>query len=124
MPGSPGHNRQRSNGFDLEEHGIGNMKQLTGLVPNLGYNKIDGGTIPYTALDTFWDVDRVEILRGSQGTLYGRNTHASLIKIMTRDPEPEFTADATLNFGSHNTWSAGGALGGLISDTLGVQGGR
>jgi iron complex outermembrane recepter protein len=68
-----------------------------------------------TVLQQFLDVDRVEVLRGPQGTLYGRNATGGAVKIVTRDPSPEFSAGADLLYESYDHWrvrgSAGGALG-------------
>jgi iron complex outermembrane receptor protein len=48
------------------------------------------------------DVDRVEILKGPQGTLFGRNTIGGAISIVTRTPGDEYKADVSATFGSYN----------------------
>jgi iron complex outermembrane receptor protein len=65
--------------------------------------------------------DRIEILRGPQGTLYGRNAIAGTINSISKRPTPEWTAEvrATLaNFGTHNVE---GMVSGPISDTMRVK---
>lgn len=61
------------------------------------------------------DIDRVEVLRGPQSTLYGRNTEAGAVNIITRDPEPYDEGQVSVGFGNYGrkTVSAisGGALG-------------
>lgn len=61
------------------------------------------------------DIDRVEVLRGPQSTLYGRNTEAGAVNIITRDPEPYTEGQVSVGFGNYDrkTVSAisGGALG-------------
>lgn len=47
----------------------------------------------------FSDIERVEVLKGPQGTLFGRNTSAGAIRILTRDPQPELEASVALTYG-------------------------
>src|SRR5690606_12054616 len=62
-------------------------------------------------------VDRIEVLRGPQGTLFGRNASAGLIHIITRRPESTFGGMAELTYGNYNQVRAQGALTGPIGDT-------
>ncbi|NWH09642.1 MAG: TonB-dependent receptor [Alphaproteobacteria bacterium] len=69
------------------------------------------------ALTDLGELERVEVLRGPQGTLFGRNTSAGLINIITRAPEFEFAADAELDYGSYNETEFSGAITGpLLGD--------
>ncbi len=63
-----------------------------------------------------FDVQRIEVLRGPQGTLFGRNTPAGIVKIDTIKPSHETTVKAGLSFGSLDTISLNGAVGGSIVD--------
>ena len=54
----------------------------------------------------FMDIEKIEILRGPQGTLYGRNTMAGLINIYTKSPFDYQGTKIKAGYGNHNTWNA------------------
>lgn len=60
------------------------------------------------------DVERVEVLRGPQGTLYGKNTEAGLIHIITKQPDNEWDFTSKLDVGSYNTKSLAASAGGAV----------
>lgn len=68
-----------------------------------------------------WDVERIEILRGPQGTLFGRNTTAGIVKIDSVRPDSENSGYMTLAYGSRGTTIAEGAFGGGLSDTVSAR---
>lgn len=63
-----------------------------------------------------FDLDRVEVLKGPQGTLYGRNATGGAINFITAKPSKDFQAQASLSYGSFDTISGEAAIGGPISD--------
>jgi iron complex outermembrane receptor protein len=63
------------------------------------------------------DIERVEVLRGPQGTLYGRNTLAGAIKFITRTPGDDAWFDASIGAGNFDQMRAGFSLGGPIGDS-------
>ena len=65
-----------------------------------------------------WDLDRTEVLRGPQGTLFGRNTPAGIVKFEPRKPRQAPDASVRLSYGRYGTIDAKAAVGGGISDTL------
>ncbi len=50
----------------------------------------------------FLDIDKIEVLRGPQGTLYGRNTMGGLIKVYTQDPKALFSGYIKTDYGNYN----------------------
>lgn len=56
-----------------------------------------------SALIFFNDIERVEVLKGPQGTIFGRNTSAGAISIVTKKPEDRFTTTANFDFGNYGS---------------------
>jgi iron complex outermembrane recepter protein len=114
----------------IENYQIGSLPDISGLVPNFfmpDYGSkltspvyIRGiGTrintpsvglyvdnIPYFEKSAFnfdfFDLERIEVLRGPQGTLYGRNTMGGLVNIFTTDPSSERHTSLRLSYGNYN----------------------
>ena len=68
-----------------------------------------------------FDLDRVEVLRGPQGTLFGRNTPAGIIKFDTRRPTQEAEGYVSASYGSFGTTTIEAAAGGGLSDTMSAR---
>ena len=65
----------------------------------------------------FNNVERIEVLKGPQGTLFGRNATGGVIQIITRDPEHTPKLEASVGYGSHNTVEANAyATAGIAPD--------
>jgi iron complex outermembrane recepter protein len=119
-------------GRQLQDSGVNDTLALTTITPGLKMDKVGGFAIPairgittaYTApggdlnvavyLDGVYqastngntfdlpDVDRIEVLKGPQGTLFGRNATGGAIQIFTRDPSYEITGELTAGYGNLN----------------------
>jgi outer membrane receptor protein involved in Fe transport len=68
-----------------------------------------------------FDLERVEVLKGPQGTLYGRNTTAGVVNAITRGPGQEFDGFADARIAAFDYRAFEGAVGGPISDKLGLR---
>jgi iron complex outermembrane receptor protein len=67
------------------------------------------------------DVERIEVLRGPQGTLYGRNTIGGAVKVITKRPTGEFYAEAGLTVGDYNRIDAQGVIDVPFNDVVGAR---
>ena len=68
-----------------------------------------------------WDVDRIEVLRGPQGTLFGRNTPAGIVKFESKQPSQDFEAYVRGSYGTFGTTDIKGAIGGGLTETLAAR---
>ncbi|MFO7278233.1 MAG: TonB-dependent receptor [Pseudomonadota bacterium] len=69
----------------------------------------------------FFDLERVEVLKGPQGTLYGRNASGGAINLITRRPTQELTGELTVNVGNYDLRRVNAAIGGGVTDTLALR---
>ena len=86
--------------------------------PNAVY--IDEGYLasPQSQVFAAFDLERVEILKGPQGTLFGRNATGGLVHFVTRKPTDEFEAYAEAQYGEENQVRVEGAINGAVTDNL------
>lgn len=97
--------------------GIGNdpgFDQGVGIyVDDVYLNQASGGLLPV------YDIQSIEVLKGPQGHLYGRNTIGGAIKYVTREPSEELEADAEVRYGEDDLIQVKANISGpLIGDTL------
>lgn len=134
-------------GQQLDDAGINNTQDLVKQVPNVtlkyaepentliirgvtsfhsslyapaGYY-VDDVSYPlqYMQNAELFDVERVEVLKGPQGTLYGRNTESGVIKVVTKQPGNETTGKVLAEYGHYNTYRVTGNLSTpLVEDKL------
>jgi iron complex outermembrane receptor protein len=69
----------------------------------------------------FYDIERVEVLRGPQGTLYGRNTTAGVVNIITKKPSPFFESGFNATIGNYGTYLGDGMVNVPVNDALALR---
>ena len=108
-----------SNGGTLRIRGVGTTGNNPGLEAAVG-TFIDGvyRSRAGLAFDDLVDIDRVEVLRGPQGTLFGKNTIAGAVNVITRKPAFENGADVTLGLGNLNSREAAFAGNAVLADEV------
>jgi len=131
----------------MEKIGITDVEDLTSVIPNFEINSsaiipnlyirgLGGGTTHsieqsvgrfiddvYISrgvinLHPFLDVASVEVLRGPQGTLFGKNTAAGAMIVRTNDPTDEFEAGLNLSYGDYDTTGNVTEINGYVSGSL------
>ncbi|HEY6456250.1 MAG TPA: TonB-dependent receptor plug domain-containing protein [Steroidobacteraceae bacterium] len=140
---------------DLVQTGVNTTQELEWAVPGLVFGNTNGFGEPYirgigtdligpgqdspvgfyldgvylplniSLLQEFGDISRVEVLKGPQGTLYGRNTTGGAVNIITRDPEQTLSTDASVSAGNLGyakamTYVTGGLTNALSANFTGV----
>ena len=117
------------NAKQINAFGIWNTKEITGIIPNLysadpgdgrdvtsvrgiATSSYDPSVATYidgvnqfsldTYIPTLFDIERIEVLRGPQGTLYGRNAMGGVINIITKQPTNTTSGFADISLGNYN----------------------
>src|SRR6478735_2830146 len=134
----------------IEKRGLTSVKEVAALTPSLNINSDGAGRafiairgVGTTLIDTvqpgvgifvdgiyqpntsylnnpLTDVERVEVLRGPQGTLYGKNTLGGAINVITRQPSNQLEVKGIASYaGPDNSWFVSGSVSGpIIEDKL------
>jgi len=113
--------RGSSNATNIYIRGIGQPDALQTFDPAVGVyiDDVYLSRIRGSQVDLL-DLDRIEVLRGPQGTLYGKNTIGGAIKFVTRRPSDTLYASGSLAAGSYDQLEAKGTLSGPISQGFDV----
>ncbi len=112
-------NNVSAGGSNIFMRGVGNEIIAVGADSSVAIY-IDGVYTPRftTALNNFVDVERVELVKGPQGTLYGRNATGGAINIVTKQPSAETSFRGDVEISNYSGRKVRAAGGGAISDTL------
>ena len=113
--------RGSSNATNIYIRGVGQPDALQTFDPAVGVY-IDGvylSRIRGTQFDLL-DLQRVEVLRGPQGTLYGKNTIGGALSFVTRRPGNEFRASLTTTYGSYDQFELRGSVSGPVAEGVAI----
>lgn len=99
--------------------GLGNTSNTRGEDTEVTFY-VDGAVVARQEAQsmTMFDLDRIEVLRGPQGTLYGRNSTGGTLNLVTAKPTEEFTGYLDVSAGNYNFRKIGAAFSGPLSEAV------
>jgi len=106
--------------FSATIRGVGNELITSGIADSgvaFHSNSVYLGSLTGSGMN-FFDVERVEILRGPQGTLWGRNSTGGAINVIQALPTADFESYAELTYGKFDTLGLEGAISGSLTDNI------
>lgn len=113
---------------DGSEQGRTGIRGIVDYSRNAGYDSrvgvyIDGVYLGRSYLNNqmLLGIQQIDVLRGPQGTLFGKDTDAGVISITTRKPTDQFTATGEVEAGNYGDYRVAGIVGGRIADDLDAQ---
>lgn len=110
----------RQTSFNIR--GVGTQSFSTAVEPSVS-TMVDGVVMGRSgqAFMQLLDLERVEVLRGPQGTLFGKNSTAGVVHLITRDPTEEHSGELMGSVLSEDEYRAGLTLSGPVTDNLGYR---
>lgn len=120
----PNVNSARGNfgGFNFQVRGIGTKTVGTTADGGIGVHQNDMPMIANSLGDSdFLDVERVEVLRGPQGTLFGRNATGGVVNVITAKPVDRYEGSGTIDIGNYNSVKGVGYLNAPFGDTVAAR---
>jgi len=118
----PGLSIDRANGLQLTIRGVSSTDNTEKGDPSAAF-LLDGIYIarPQAQEVSFFDLERTEVVRGPQGTLYGRNTTAGLVNVISARPQDEFGASVNATIGDFGTQQITGMVNVPVSEAVAVR---
>jgi outer membrane receptor protein involved in Fe transport len=120
----PNVNYSRGNfgGYNFQIRGVGSKVVGEGGTSGVSFNVNELPVAANNFGDTdFYDVERVEVLRGPQGTLYGRNATGGAVNLITNKPTDDFNGSLTVEYGAYNERKVTGFLNLPLGDMFAVR---
>ena len=105
----------RGVGTDFNDYASNNAPVVGYYVDDVAY------PIPSMTQGQFFDINHIEVLRGPQGTLYGRNSTAGAINVITNKPTDHLTYGGSVEYGTYNNALLQGYVSGPISNTVRIR---
>lgn len=91
---------------------VGNESSVAVYVDDMYFTRL------FSSIVGLNSIERVEVLKGPQGTLFGRNASGGAIQMFTKDPGQETEVEASIGYANYNKWSGQFYLSAPLSDTL------
>ena len=109
-------------GYNFQIRGIGSKLVAGSGDAGTGIHLNNAPLIANNLFETeFYDVERVEVLRGPQGTLYGRNATGGVVNLITAKPTDTFSGNIRGEYGNYNAMKLRGMLNVPINDVFAVR---
>ena len=104
---------------NLSLRGVGTISFAVGAEPGVS-TVVDGVVLARQgqAFAELYDIERIEVLRGPQGTLFGKNASSGLINIISKGPTEEFEGDVGISYYEDNELRLKGSVSGPLSDKV------
>ena len=116
---------EQTSGMGVPRIGIRGIAQNDGNASATTSNMVYIDDVPLNATVAqgvlIWDLERAEVLRGPQGTLFGRNATGGAIRYITKMPGKEWSGYGDVTLGRFGQNEVHAAVGGPVTDTLGVR---
>jgi len=109
-------------GYNFQIRGIGSKLVAGSGDAGTGIHLNNAPLIANNLFETeFYDVERVEVLRGPQGTLYGRNATGGVVNLLTAKPKDVFEGNIRAEYGNYNAMKARGMINVPLGDMLALR---